>query len=54
MSPDYASFLEPLELRRLKAALCMLFKTIHGLADAKFEEFFEYSASVTRGHAYKL
>ncbi len=47
--------LEPLELRRLKLGLCMIFKILHGLIDTKVGEFFEYStATSTRGHAFKL
>ncbi len=46
--------LEPLELRRLKFSMCMVFKIVYGLVDVNCSDFFELSASVTRGHKYKL
>ncbi len=47
--------LEPLELRRLKADLILVYKIIHRLVSLNFDDFFKYARSaVTRGHAFKL
>ena len=47
--------LDSLELRRLRADLCMCYQIVHGLVDVCFDDFFRYAPVVgTRGHAWKL
>jgi len=47
--------LEPLELRRLKRDLLLVFKIINGLVKLNFDDFFTYAhTSSTRGHSKKL
>jgi len=47
--------LEPLELRRLKRDLILVYKILNRLIDLDFNNFFEYAHStVTRGHSKKL
>ena len=47
--------LEPLELRRLRADLSLVYQIIHHLIALKFEDFFSFAPlSSTRGHPYKL
>ncbi len=46
--------LEPLELRRLKIRLCMVYKIVHGLVHINWREFFECATESTRGHSCKL
>ena len=47
--------LEPLELRRIKRDMVMVYKIIHGRVALSFDDFFAYSpATQTRGHPWKL
>lgn len=47
--------LEPLELRRIKRDLQMVYKIIHNLVSLNFDDFFILSPSTqTRGHQWKL
>ena len=43
-----------LELRRLHLDLIYCYKIVLGLAKLDFCDFFEFSVSSARGHAYKL
>ena len=57
---DYPTRLEKaglctLELRRLRADLCLCYKILHGLVDTPINLFFEVDRSgLTRGHNWKL
>ena len=42
------------ELRRLHLDLVCCYKMVFGLVKLNFYDFFEFSVSPTRGHAYKL
>ena len=46
--------LPSLELRRLHLDLVYCYKMVFGVVKLKFSDFFEFSVSPTRGHAYKL
>ncbi len=49
--------LEPLELRRLKFSLSMVYKMVHGLSDVNFSDYFKCLSAttpITRGHCFKL
>ena len=46
--------LEPLEVRRIRQDITMVFKIIHGLVSLPVEDFFHFSAAATRGHSLKL
>ena len=43
-----------LELRRLHLDLVYCYKMVFGIDKLNFSDFFEFSVSSTRGHAYKL
>jgi hypothetical protein len=46
--------LQRLELRRLHLDLVFVYKMIHGLVDLRFEDYFSFRQSKTRGHKYTL
>jgi ribonucleases P/MRP protein subunit RPP40 len=46
--------LEPLEIRRIRIDLIMLYKILHCLVVCPFFDFFSLSQGITRGHRYKL
>lgn len=46
--------LDSLEMRRLKADLCYVYKLFHGLVNSDFNQFFKLKSSVTRGHPLTL
>ena len=48
--------LESLETRRVKFGLICCYKSIHGLVNLRFDDFFSLpnSRPTTRGHSYKL
>jgi len=49
-----AANLEPLELRRIKADLLLVFKIIRGFVDIDHTTLFERNMSSARGHSFKL
>ncbi len=46
--------LDPLELRRIKHDLQLVYKLVHGLLDVNIQDFFLPGFEKTRGHVYKL
>ncbi len=46
--------LEPLELRRLKLGLTMVFKILNGLVSVDLKYLFELHPRTSRGHSFKL
>ena len=46
--------IESLEMRRLKADLCMYYKIITGLVDLPMDEFFVFKKGVTRNHGASI